>query len=386
MSKFTNLNLDEIETPCFIIDEEALEENLKVLDSVQNRAGCNILLALKGFAMYSTFPLVKKYLTGACAGSLHEARLGFEELGKEVHTYAPAFKETEIKEVIRYSDHIIFNSLNQWNKFKPAIEEAKKTGKRIEVGLRINPEYSEAFSEHYNPCRPKSRFGVLAQELFGQNLEGITGLHFHALCEKYSDSLEKVLNAVDKKFESYIKQMKWMNFGGGHWITKKDYNIDHLCKLINDFKKHYPNIEQVYLEPGEAIALDAGILVTSVLDIKQNQGNVAILDFSPEAHLNDLIVSPYEQEIIGAGKPGENPYEYQLGAPSCATGDVLGDYSFPEPLKVGDKLILANMAIYTMSKTSTFCGVKLPDIAICDKNGKIKIVRTFRYKDYKSRL
>ncbi len=387
---FLRIKTEGIKTPCFIVDEEAVEENLRVLDSIQKRTGAKIILALKAFSMWSMAPLVMKYLHGVCAGSLHEARLGREEFGKEVHTYCPAFKDDEIGDVIKYSDHIVFNSLTQWQRFKPAIEKARREGKSIEVGLRINPEYSEAQDEHYNPSRPKSRFGVLASELEAQDLEGITGLHFHALCEKYSDTLERVLAHVEEKFYPYLHKMKWMNFGGGHWITKGEYDREHLCKVISDFYKKYPNIQNIYLEPGEAIAIDTGVLVTSVLDIKENKGKAAVLDFSTEAHLNDKIVANFEQEILGAknGMADEkHPYEYQLGAPSCATGDVLGDYAFSKPLNVGDKLVLLNMAIYSMTKTSTFCGVKLPDIAVYHPDrDEIEVVREFGYSDFKTRL
>ena len=394
-SKFPNINTSEIKTPCFVIDEEIIVNNLKILDYVKKETGCKILLALKAYATYETFPIMKEILNGVCAGSLYEAKLGKEEFGKEVHTYSPAFKEEEFDEILNYSDFIIFNSISQYERFMPIIKSKEKN---IKIGLRVNPEKSVAgkLFESYDPCSINSRLGVTSSNFNERSLEEINGLHFHALCEQGAEELEIVLNAFEEKFGSLIKQVRWMNFGGGHHITKEGYNLKKLIKLINDFKNKYPNIKDIYLEPGEAVVLNSGILVTSVLDIVNNKKDIAILDTSVETHFPDILITrhepqPYIQQILGAkpiknGERGEYPDNYIIAGTSCASGDVFGEYSFSKPLMPGDKLIFTDCAHYTMCKTSTFCGIPLPSIALLNKDGSIRIIREFGYEDYKNRL
>lgn len=338
-------------------------------------------MALKGFAMFSLFPLIRKYLQGTTASSLDEARLGFEEFGREVHVCAPAYRSDEFKELLGYSDHIVFNSFSQWNRFKPIIQAGKKP---IQCGLRVNPEHSEVAVSIYDPCGPGSRLGITRENFKPQDLSGISGLHFHTLCELNADALQRTLPVFENKFGEFLTDMRWVNFGGGHHITRKDYDVELLCRLINDFKTRYPL--QVYLEPGEAIALNAGVLVASVLDIIHNQIDIAILDTSAAAHMPDVLEMPYRPEIAGAGKPGDHPHIYRLGGLTCLAGDIIGDYAFPEPLKVGSKLIFQDMAHYTMVKNNTFNGVRLPSIAVADNAGNIRIVRKFGYEDYRDRL
>ena len=369
-------------TPCYVIDESLLKKNLEILKDVQDRTGCKILLALKGFSMFSTFSVIKEYLYGIAASSLDEARLGKEEFAKEVHVYAPAYREDEFNEMLEYVTAVNFNSPEQWNRFKSVVETSDKD---IKCGLRINPEHSEVKVAIYDPCAPGSRLGLRAEELEGQDLAGITGLHFHTLCELNADALDRTLKSVEEKFGKYLSQMEWVNFGGGHHITRNDYDVELLCKLINDFKNKY-NVE-IYLEPGEAIALNAGFLVASVLDVMHNDGDIAILDTSAACHMPDVLEMPYRPEIEGAGKPGEFPHTYRLGGQTCLAGDIIGEYSFQKPLKTGDKLIFKDMAHYTMVKNNTFNGVRLPSIATYDPDAdQIKMVREFGYSDYKNRL
>jgi carboxynorspermidine decarboxylase len=383
-SGFQRINFGKVKTPCYIVDEEALLQNLKILESVKKRTGCKILLALKAFSMYSTFPLIKKYLDGTCASSPNEARLGFEEFGGEGHTYAPAYTDEDFKLVTKYSDHIVFNSMNQWNKYKSKLLKAKNLkGKRIEAGIRINPGYAEVKVDLYNPCAPNSRMGMTVDKLKGQDLTGISGIHFHAMCQQNSDTLKRILNVVERDFGEYIKQMKWVNFGGGHHITRKDYDIDLLCKTIIDFKKKYG--VEVYLEPGEAVALNTGVLVAEVLDIIDNGMKVAVLNTSAEAHMPDVLAMPYRPEIIGAKEIGQFKYDYRLAGVTCLSGDIIGDYSFPEPLKIGQKLVFLDMAIYSMVKNTTFNGINLPSIVL-HKKGKFKVIKKFGYSDFKRRV
>ena len=370
-----------IPTPCYVLDETALVQNLKTLDSVQKRCDCKIIMALKGFAMFSAFPLIRRYLHGVTASSLNEARLGFEEFGKEVHVCAPAYPPDEFEELLSYSNHVVFNSFSQWKRFKDCIFPAFG---HVRCGIRINPEHSEVDTAIYDPCGPGSRLGVTAKQFDRRQLDGISGLHFHTLCELNADSLQRTLAAVEKKFGDVLVRMQWVNFGGGHHITRTDYDIDLLCDLITAFKRRYP--VQVYLEPGEAVALEAGVLVASVLDIVHNERDIAILDTSAAAHMPDVLEMPYRPEISGAGHPGQHPHTYRLGGMTCLAGDVIGDYSFPEPLKVGAKLIFQDMAHYTMVKNNTFNGVRLPSIAVADSAGSIRIVRKFQYEDYRNRL
>jgi len=369
-------------TPCYVVDEGLLRRNLEVLAGVQEKTGCSIVLALKGFAMFSVFPVIREYLSGTSASSLDEARLGSEEFGGDVHVCAPAYRDEEFGELFKYASHISFNSFSQWRHFRPAVESS---GKNVKCGLRINPEHSEVKVAIYDPCAPGSRLGIRQEHFAGQDLEGITGLHFHTLCELNSDALERTLTAVEEKFGPVLETMEWVNFGGGHHITRPDYDVEKLCRLINGFKERYG--VKVYLEPGEAIALDTGVLVASVLDIIHNDMDIAILDTSAAAHMPDVLEMPYRPKIAGAGNPGEHANTYRLGGLTCLAGDVIGDYSFPEPLKKGDKLVFMDMAHYTMVKNNTFNGVRLPSICKYDPaRDKVEMVREFQYEDYRSRL
>lgn len=372
---------EDIPTPCYVVDEAALEENLRVLDSVQRRTGCKIIMALKGFAMFSVFPLIREYLHGVTASSLDEARLGFRKFGREVHVFAPAYRESEFGELLGYANHLVFNSFSQWNRFKGWVA---KSGRNIACGMRVNPEHSEVSVPLYDPCGPFSRLGVTRANFEADNLQGLSGLHFHTLCELNADSLARTLPVFEEKFGEFLQGMQWVNFGGGHHITRQDYDVDLLCRLIDDFKRRYP--VEVYLEPGEAIALNTGVLVASVLDIVHNGMDIAILDTSAAAHMPDVLEMPYRPEIDGAGKPGDYPYTYRLGGMTCLAGDIIGDYSFPEPLSVGSRIVLLDMAHYTMVKNNTFNGVRLPSIAIRDRSGAVRVIRQFGYEDYRNRL
>ncbi len=313
-----NIDFNACPTPCYIVDERLLEKNLQILHSVQKRTGCSILLALKGFSMFSAFPLVGKYLKGVTASSLFEARLGREKMGKEVHIYAPAYIEEEFDEILRYCDHIVFNSFHQWDLFKDRVKNF--SGRKIECGIRVNPEYSEIETPIYDPCYQNSRLGVTLSNFKPHELEGIEGIHFHTMCEQNSDTLERTIKVVDEKFGPYIKQMKWINMGGGHHITRPDYDIETLIRSILFFKEKYG--VDVYLEPGEAVALNTGYLAARVLDIVNNGMDIAILDTSAACHMPDVLEMPYRPNIIGAGKPNEKPYTYRLGGLTCLAGDV----------------------------------------------------------------
>ena len=375
-----NMDFNLLKTPCYVVDESLLLKNLELLKEVQDRTGCSILLAQKGFSMYSVYPLIGKYLKGVTSSSLFEAKLGYEEMGKEVHIYAPAYREDEFDEIIKYSDHIVFNSFNQWNKFKDKIKNANK---HIECGIRINPEYAEIETDIYNPCFENSRLGTTLDNFLEENLEGIDGLHFHTMCEQNSDTLERTLKVVEEKFVKYLKGMKWLNFGGGHHITRPDYDVEKLIKCILYMKEKYDL--KIYLEPGEAVALNTGYLVSTVLDTVKNNMDIAIMDTSAACHMPDVLEMPYRPNIINSGMPNEKKYTYRLGGPTCLAGDIIGDYSFEEPLKPGDKLVFCDMAHYSMVKNNTFNGINLPDIVLWGKEGA-KVIKTFDYEDFKRRL
>lgn len=377
-----DIDISSLPSPCYIVDERLLLKNLRLLYSIQQRTGCSILLALKGFSMYSIFPLVGKYLKGVTASSLFEARLGYEELGKEVHIYAPAYVEAEFDEILGNCDHVTFNSFDQWNRFKDKVKNIKT--KRISCGIRINPEYSEIETPIYDPCYQYSRLGVTLSNFRPEELDGIEGLHFHTLCEQNSDTLERTIQVVERKFGQFIKAMKWLNLGGGHHITRPDYNIETLVRTIKFLQDKYG--VDIYLEPGEAVALNTGFLVSKVLDIVDNGMKIAILDTSAACHMPDVLEMPYRPNIIDAGKPGEYPYTYRLGGHTCLAGDIIGDYSFRQPLKPGDRLVLCDMAHYTMVKNNMFNGVNLPSIALFNQEEGIKIIRQFSYGDFKTRL
>ncbi|MCA9519714.1 MAG: carboxynorspermidine decarboxylase [Myxococcales bacterium] len=367
------------DSPCFVIDLGALEENLRILADVQRRADCKILLALKGFATWSTFELVSRYLSGGAASSPHEAQLAREGLGGEVHVYAPAFSEADLREVLRFADHVVFNSFSQWQRLGAIALEAG-----VSCGIRINPEHREVAVALYDPCAPGSRLGVTAATFRPESLEGIEGLHFHTLCELDSDALERTLVSVEEKFGAYLPQMKWVNFGGGHHITRPSYDRERLVRLVRDFKARYG--VEVYLEPGEAIAIRTGVLVATVLDVIENETQIAILDTSATAHMPDVLEMPYRAEIVGSALPGEKAHSYRLGGLTCLAGDVIGDYSFDEPLRVGQRLTFLDMTHYTMVKTTNFNGVRLPSIALRHTDGRIELVRRFDYASYRDRL
>ena len=376
-----NIQSTHLPSPCWILKEDRLEKNLLLIDHIRTQSGAKVLLALKGYALWKSFDTCKPYLNGCCASGLHEAKLAHETFGKEVHTYAPAFKEDEIEEIATISHHMVFNSPSQLKKFG---EIAKSVNPNLSLGLRVNPEYSQSPKEIYNPCGLYSRLGTTLQNLDEDALSLCEGLHFHALCEQSADALEKVLEHFETKFGTYIHQMKWINFGGGHHMTRKGYDVDKLIQLIKAFKTKY-HVE-VYLEPGEAIAWEAGSLVTTVLDIVHNGIDIAILDSSAEAHMPDTIIMPYRAEVLGAGKAGEKPYTYRLTGNTCLSGDIMGDYSFDTPLNIGDRVIFCDQMHYTMVKSTTFNGIKLPSIGIQKTDDSVEIVREFTYEDFKNRL
>jgi carboxynorspermidine decarboxylase len=382
-------------SPCFVVDEERLAANLAVLDLVARRSGARILLALKAFAMFSVFPLLRRTLHGVCASSPHEARLGREEFSapdaeREVHVFAAAYSEEDIRETARTADHIVFNSPAQLERFGPlAREVAAKCGRSPEFGLRLNPEHSEGTVPMYDPCTPGSRLGVRRRDLQGVSPSrlralGVTGLHFHTLCEQDAAALARTLAATEEKFGEYLPQMRMLNFGGGHLITRPGYDLDLLCRCIGLTAAKYGL--QIYLEPGEAVALNAGVLVCTVLDIVRADMPVAVLDTSAAAHMPDILEMPYRPEVAGAGTPGEKAWTCRLAGKSCLAGDVMGEYSFDVPLRPGDRVIFQDMAHYTMVKTSTFNGLALPSIALAQKHGGVRLVRAFSYEDFKRRL
>jgi len=382
--KFLEIASGKIRTPVYLIDETLIEENMKVLRYIKDRTGCKILHALKAYATFATFPIMRKYLDGVCASGLNEARLGFEKFKKEVHTFGAAYKDEDIEDIINYSDIIIFNSFYQLKKFGNL---AKEKGKGI--GIRVNPGYSDIKVEIYNPCAPFSRLGII-YEIFKKQYNNfspmIDGLHFHALCEQNADSLERVLDSFKKLFGPLImnnKNIKWVNFGGGHHITRDDYYIELLISLIRDFKRNFEC--QVYLEPGEASVLNAGVLIARVLDIVENKKKIAIIDASAEAHMPDVLLMPYKPHILNSCEPEKKRYEYRIGGPSCLAGDIIGDYFFDKPLKRGDTIVFKDMALYTIVKNTTFNGINLPDISVMKKSGEIKVIKSFGYKDFISR-
>ena len=371
-----------INTPYWELDLKLLENNLQRLSYIKEKTDVKILLALKGYALWQSFPIISKYLDGCCASGLHEAKLSHEKFKKELHTYSPAFKESEIEEIAKISHHLVFNSPSQFKRFSSL---AKSYNPNLSLGLRVNPEYSESPVELYNPCGLYSRLGTTIKNFDESLISEIEGLHFHALCEQDSNALEKVLEAFEKRFKKYLKDMKWVNFGGGHHITKQDYDIERLIKILNDFKDRYPHLD-VYLEPGEAVGWQTGTLVASVLDILHNQIDIAILDISAEAHMPDTIIMPYRAEVKGAKEANIKAHSYRLAGNSCLAGDVMGDYSFDKPLKVGDKIVFEDQMHYTMVKATTFNGVPLPSIVIKDKDGSLEVIKEFGYKDFRDRL
>lgn len=376
----------QLKTPCYVVDVGLLRDNLRILAEVKVQTGCKILLALKCFAMFRLFDLIGKTLDGVCASSPHEARLGFEEFGKEVHTFGAAYSEDDMAELCQTSDHILFNSCSQLQRFRPMIEErAARSGKKIVLGIRINPEHSEGAVAMYDPCAPGSRLGIRREHLQEELLAGVRGLHWHNLCEQDADSLERTVSAVEERFGDLIAQMSYVNFGGGHHITRPGYDLARLVRVVKTFKEKW-NV-QVYLEPGEAVALNCGYLVSTVLDLTQADMAIGIIDSSVPAHMPDVLEMPYRPHIVGSGAAGEKRYSYRIGGLSCLAGDVAGIYSFDQPLAVGDQLIFSDMAIYTMVKNNTFNGVRLPSIYLYEPDGeRYECVRSFGYDDFKNRL
>jgi carboxynorspermidine decarboxylase len=371
-----------VETPCFVVDMDCLRHNLSILSQVKERTGCHILLALKCFAMFRVFPLLRETLDGICASSPDEARLGREEFQKEVHAFAAGYSEKDVKDLVTLCDHMVFNSFNQWRWFRPLVEASDRS---ISCGIRVNPEHSEGTVPIYDPCSPGSRLGVRFKDFKGEALDGISGLHFHTLCQQNSDALERTVSAFEHTFGPYLHGLDWMNLGGGHHITRDDYDIDRLVRVVNRIKDTYK--VQVYLEPGEAVALNAGVLVSTVLDITSADMNLAIMDTSAATHMPDVLEMPYRPHIIGSGMPGEKAHTYRLGGLSCLSGDTIGEYSFDRPLEVGDRLVFTDMAIYSMVKTNTFNGVRLPSIYLYEPmDDTLELVRSFPYEDFKSRL
>ena len=380
------MKLDNIKTPAYICEESLLRKNLELLEDVQKRSGAKIILALKGFAMWSTFDLVSKYLQGCTASGLYEARLAREEFAKfssnaEVHTYSPAFKDEEIEEIARISDHIVFNSPNQLKRY---IVQVKEINPSIHVSLRINPEVSSSPVDIYNPCGLYSRLGTTLANLDESVIAELDGLNFHALCEQNVDALEEVLVAFEKNFSGHFKNLKYINFGGGHHITRKDYDVERLIGVIKIFREKYG--VEVYLEPGEAVGWETGFLVSTVLDTFTNGMNVAILDTSAEAHMPDTLSMPYRAMVRGSGEAGEKKYTYRLGGNTCLAGDIMGDYSFDAPLQVGDKIIFEDQIHYTFVKNTTFNGIKLPSLMIKRENEAIELIKEFGYETYRDRL
>ncbi len=374
------MKVSELPTPCYVVDETALRRNLEILQGVSKRTGAKILLAQKAFSMFPLYPLIAEFLDGSAASGIHEARLGAEEMGKETHVFSAAYREEEIQELLQYADHFVFNSFSQLKRYRETVLRAGK-----EIGLRINPECSTQVGHAiYDPCSPFSRLGITRKQFDVEDLYGVSGLHFHTLCQQNSDDLETTLDAVEAQFGDVLAKMSWINFGGGHHISREDYDIPRLERCIRRMQEKYGL--NVYLEPGEAIALNAGWLLTRVLDIIDNGMEIALLDTSAVCHMPDVLEMPYRPPLKDSGLPGEKAYLYRLGGPTCLAGDIIGDYSFDQPLQVGDLLTFEDMAIYTMVKTNTFNGMPLPSIVLKKADGECQILRRFNYHDFKTRL
>lgn len=380
------MKINELPTPCYVIDEGKLEDNLKILHDVEEKTGAKILLAQKCFSAFYEYPLISKYISGTTASGLYEAKLGYEEMQKENHVFSPAYRQQDMEEILNICDHVIFNSKNQLLKYKDLVDKVNQSGNRkVSIGLRINPECSTQ-TDHaiYDPCAPGSRMGIRLSDFDDELADMVDGLHFHTLCEQNSDDLETTLKAVEEKFGKYLRKMKWLNMGGGHHITRDDYDVERLVRLVNHMKETYDL--QIYLEPGEAVALNAGYLVTEVLDIVDNEIKTLVLDASASCHMPDVLEMPYRPPLKDSGEAGEKNYTYRLSSNTCLAGDVIGDYSFDKEIKIGDKLYFEDMAIYSMVKNNTFNGIPLPAIAAMDKEGNCGIIKEFGYEDFKGRL
>ena len=375
-----NFDTAGLPTPCYIIDEARLIHNLEILKGVEDRTGAKILLAQKAFSCYHVYPLIAEYISGTACSGLFESKLGYEEMGKENHVFSAAYRESEIDEIISYCGHIIFNSFSQLDRYRDRVLAAGK-----KVGLRINPEYStQEGHEIYDPCSPASRLGITRRNVREDDLDGVSGLHFHTLCEQNSDDLESTLNAIEEKFGDILPKMEWINFGGGHHITRDDYDIPRLERCIKRMQEKYGL--EVFLEPGEAVALNAGWLVTEVLDLTENDMPIAILDTSAACHMPDVLEMPYRPPLVDSGKAGEKEFTYRLGSQTCLAGDSIGEYSFDKPLNIGDRLVFGDMAIYSMVKNNTFNGMPLPEIILMKKDGTFRQLRKFGYSDFRERL
>jgi len=382
---FEKIDLTQVPSPCHVLHRGLLESNLRTLRSVMDRSGAKIILALKGFAQFSEAKLIRKYLVGTTASGINEALLGREEFDGEVHAYSPAFKDDEFVQLLRVADHLSFNSLTQWQHHRAA---AQASGRKVSFGLRVNPEHAEVEVALYNPCAAGSRLGTLRSEIkSAADLEGLEGLHFHTMCQQGADVLERTVAAFEAKFAEFIPKMKWVNFGGGHHITRPGYDLDLLVKIITRFRAQWGEHIQIYLEPGEAVGIGTGVLVGTVLDIVRNDMDIAIIDVSATNHMPDTLEMPYRAEILGADMPGKLKHTYRLGSVTCLAGDVIGDYSFAAPLKIGQRLVFMDMSHYTFVKNTTFNGVPLPAIASFEPStGQIQVIKKFGYADYKNRL
>lgn len=387
---FSKLDLQRLPSPCFVVDQVAIERNLKILQRVGDASGAKVLAALKAFSMWQLGPLTASYLDGICASGLHEALLGKDEYhaqgrANEVHVYSAAFSDADVAELLTFADHIVFNSIGQWQRFQTIIQAAKAERPKLAFGLRINPEHSEGSVAIYDPCAPGSRLGIRLEDLRGQDLTGISGLHFHTLCEQGFAELDRTLTAVEEKFGHLLEQMQWINFGGGHHITAPGYDVAGLIARIIAFAEKYS--VQVYIEPGEAVAIGTGVLCAQVLDIIESDGQQALLDTSATCHMPDTLEMPYRPDIMGAKEVDQFPYNYRLGGLTCLAGDIINDYSFAQPLSIGQRLIFEDMSHYTMVKTSTFNGTKLPAIALWNSlTDELQVIKEFGYEDFKQRL
>ena len=377
------IDFNAIPSPCYVMEEKLLRNNLALIKRVKEEAGVNIILAFKAFALWKSFPIVKEYISYSTASSKFEAQLAFEEMGMPAHTYSPAYTEADFPAILKYSSHITFNSLSQFERFYPLV---KADGRGISCGLRINPEFSDVETDLYNPCAPGTRMGIV-RDLLGKTLpEGVDGLHFHTLCESTSFDLERTLQEVEKKFGDLLSQVKWLNMGGGHLMTKKGYDTAHLISVLHAFKAKYPNLE-IIMEPGSAFAWQTGFLLTTVVDIVENKGiNTAIIDASFTCHMPDCLEMPYKPAIRYATDAVEGKPLYRIGGNSCLSGDYMGDWSFEKPLKVGDKIIFEDMIHYTIVKTSMFNGIPHPSLALWSKDDELVIYKSFGYEDYKNRM
>lgn len=375
--------IQQVPSPCYVLDEQLLRDNLALIKSVKERAGVNIIMAFKAFSLWPAFPIVREYIPYSTASSIHEARLAWEEMGSLAHTYSPAYTEAEFPAILQYSSHITFNSFSQFERFLPL---AKGADRKVSLGIRINPEYSEVETDLYNPCAPGSRMGVIADQMPENLPEEIEGIHFHTLCESTSYNLEATLKAIEEKFAPYLQQAKWLNMGGGHLMTRKDYDVDHLVEVLRRFKEKWQL--ELILEPGSAFAWETGILVSEVVDVVENHGiSTAILNVSFTAHMPDCLEMPYKPRIRGAHhEPVKGKPTYRMGGNSCLSGDFIGYWSFDAPLKPGDKIVFEDMMHYTLVKTTMFNGVPHPAIALWNETEGLKVVREFGYEDYKNRM